>query len=157
MSIDTLEQKGLLPNKFKYLGFAVSLICVLYALAYHFIEPNLLFDGLHISEMLFVLGLIIAVSSKEPSEDERVREIRAYVHYILSGLFIGYIYWQELDGSVGSMISELAAFLTGYLLIFHFIYYFNTDWILKNSGKFWVAFTVILIALLISFDILWAA
>ena len=156
MSIKELEQKGLLPHKLKYLGFAVSLICVLYALTYHFIEPNLLFSGLHKPKMIFVFGLIIMIGSKEPFEDERVRQIRSYVHYILSGFFTGYIFLQELDGNIDSMINELAGFLTIYLLIFHFIYYFGTDLIIKNRGTFWFVVTVLIIGLYILFDLLWA-
>lgn len=158
MSVDSLQQQEFLfPHKLKYVGLAISLLCVLYALVHHFVEANIIFEGLHIPAMLFIGGLLIAIVSKEPTEDERIRQIRSYVHTILSGFFIGFIYYQEIAGGVDSMTAELSGFLTVYLLIFYFIKRYDGDWILNNRVKCLIFMIVILVVLLISFDLLWAA
>jgi hypothetical protein len=157
MSIDVLQQKDLFSHKFKYVGLGLSLICIIYALFHHFVEPNLVFTGLHATKILFGAGLIIAISSQESSEDERVRQIRANVHYVLSYFFIGIIFYRELGGGGGVIFDDLLVFLTVYLLVFNFIYYYGADWIVNNKNKFWFLVTVLLVGFLILFDLLWAA
>lgn len=157
MSIDTLQKRGLFHHRFKYVGFAVSGICLLYALAYHLAGTRLLFVGLHIPHLIFVAGLLISVLSAQPSEDERVRRIRSYVHTGLSGMFIGYIFFQEISGVPESMLAELSAFLTIYLLVFHLIYRFDVDWIEKHRGGSFLILVTMLVGFILLFEYLWSA
>ena len=157
MSLQKLQGRDLLPHEFKYVGFFVSGLCVVYGLIYHIVESNLLFEGLHAPNMIFTLGLIIVIMSRETFEDERIKQIRGFAHSWLSALFVGYIFLEELDGTAESMISELSAFLTSYIIIFHLIYYFDSKWITKNPVKVWFAALGILLTLIYSYKVLWSA
>lgn len=156
MSIDTLQQRGLFHHKFKYAGFVLSGLSLLYALGYHIFQVHFLFSGLHIPHILFATGLFLSISSEEVSEDERVRRIRSYLHTGLSAMFIVYILLQEVEGEIESMLVELSAFLTMYLVSFHLIYRFDTDWIERNRGLSFLMLLVMLVGFSMLYEVLWS-
>lgn len=156
MSIDTLQQRGLFHHKFKYVGFVLSGLCLLYALGYHLIQVHFLFSGLHIPHVLFATGLFISISSEEASEDERVRRIRSYLHTGLSAMFIVYILLQEIEGEIESMLGELSAILSIYLVSFHLIYRYDTEWIERNRGLSFLILLVMLVGFSLLYEVLWS-
>ena len=157
MTKKDISEVGLLPHVFKYVGYVLSGACIIYALIHHLFGANFLFGTLHTPHMLFVCGLIIAISSKEVVDDERIRQLRSYASTVIVGLLIGFILFEELKKNPGSLLIELSASLTIYLLVYHITYYFNTDWIVSNKVKAWLALVVVGICILLIYDYLWLA
>ncbi|HBQ58780.1 MAG TPA: hypothetical protein DD671_03935 [Balneolaceae bacterium] len=149
------KEQGLLPGYFKFIGGFISLLCLLYALAHHFIEPNFYFEGLRTPNLIFCFGLILIISSKERIEDEYANQIRLYAHSLTSIFFITFIFIDEIQGEKYSFLSELTGLLLIYILIFYYSFKKGIGWIKKPGFKEYFVGIIIGIVLLVSQEILW--
>ncbi|MDR9419247.1 hypothetical protein [Gracilimonas sp.] len=151
------KEKGLLPANFKFVGAFISISFLLYALAHHFIKPDLYFEGLRVPNLFFCFGLILIISSKEQIEDEYSDQIRLYAHSLIAIFLITFIFMEEINGEKYSFLTELTGFLLIYLLIFYYSFLKGIEWIKKPTFKVQVTWVAILIVILLSQEILWTA
>lgn len=150
------HQQGLLPSNFKIIGGLISVSFLCYAFVHHFVEPNLLFEGLRVPNLFFCFGLILIIASKEEIDDEYADQVRLYAHSMTSVFFIIFIFMEEIDGEKYSMLSELTGILLIYLLVYY--YSFNRGFYLVKKPRAKVQFFwfLIFVAVLASQHFLWS-
>ena len=151
------QENELLPGYFRYVGATISIICFLYALVHHFIQPNLFFEGLRNPNLFFCFGLILIILSKQNIEDEYAKQVRLYAHSMISVFFIMFIFMDELKGEKYSFLSELTGFLLMYLLIFYYSFKKGTDWIENPTFKVQFVWVILFLSVIIIQNFLWAS
>ncbi|WP_020403937.1 hypothetical protein [Gracilimonas tropica] len=149
------KEQGLLPGNFKFIGGFISILCFIYALVHHFVEPNLFFEGLRTPNLLFCFGLILIIGSKERIEDEYANQIRLYAHSLTSIFFITFIFLDEIEGEKYSFLTELTGLLLIYILIFYYSFKKGVEWIRSPGSKEYFVGVMVGIVILVSQEFLW--
>ena len=153
--MELISSTKLLPHKAQYLGFASSLILLIYSVLVK-IEPSFaVTDKGYLLNILFVISLIVIIGSKSKVEDERVQSIRYYTHSLISGLLVGFILINEINEKYESYLPHLSGVLSLYVLQYIYLYRFSGDWIMENRGKYFILIVMLGAGLILFYRFLW--
>ncbi len=154
--MELLRFESLLPKQFKYIGYIAALVLLFYSLLMKFFPLIMITDKIHMVNVLFVIAMIVVIGSRSDIEDERVLQIRYYSHSMLSGLLVGFILIHEVDQNYISYLPYLSTVLSAYVIQYLYLYYYGSDWILTNKGKYQMFMILLCISLVFFYRWLWA-
>jgi len=157
---------NLLPTYFRIVGYAIALLTLLIGI---YIKAstaqNSLYFQLPVIQIIFFVALLIVISSKDKTEDERIVLIRQQVwnhgYWMMIGFIIGQMILSHLGkgiavfGGTISMLTGIAIFQT---MIFEMSKNGNLmDWIENNKFKYYSISALILLSFYVFNQWFWYA
>lgn len=146
---------NLLPTYFRIVGFLIALIS-LFLGAYVKIFVAYTHMSMHVEliEIIFFIGLLIVISSKDKIEDERIMLIRQQVwnhgYWMTIGFIIGNVLLAKFHGGIpasGAILSMLTGIAIFQTVIFEVSKNGNLmDWIEQNKVKYYSSSALLLLS-----------
>lgn len=157
---------NLLPTYFRMVGFVLALISLLLGVYMKiFIVYDPMSMHLAIIQIIFLIALLIAISSKDKNEDERIIQIRRQVwnhgYWMTIGFIIVQIILIKSYGGIASSDSILSI-LTG-IAIFQIVIFEVSkngnlmDWIEQNKFNYYMISGIMLLSFFVINQWFWYA